>query len=284
MKRDEMLLDESVHALRSDLPNDAEVAASAHRLSQRLSLDVSAVAQVGAAQVGAAQVGAIDSCADVQQLFPAYRAGLLSPDRSLLIQAHMRDCSVCHQRFSSGATARILDWSAPQPRRALAWQPRAAGWAIAATILLSASGLFVYQAFWQIPPGVRAEVQSIDGSAYRISNAGDRPLAPGDSLAEGDQIRTSGGAHAVLRLSDGSTVEVNERSVLGVGSRGRNTTVTLDGGDLIVTRLPRCRNRNCLLGRFRPQGIACCRIARHRGRLACRHRFSDPRRRPGFNH
>jgi hypothetical protein len=77
-------------------------------------------------------------------------------------------------------------------------------------------------------------VQSIDGSAWRISNAGDRQLLAGDKLTEGDHIRTNGGAHAVLRLSDGSTVEVNERSVLGVGARGRNMTLSLDNGAVIV--------------------------------------------------
>jgi hypothetical protein len=93
---------------------------------------------------------------------------------------------------------------------------------------------FVYWVFWQIPPGVRAEVKSIDGSAYRISDAGDLQLSAGDKLNEGDRLRTSGGAHAVLRLSDGSNVEVNERSVLAVSARGRNMTVAVDNGAVIV--------------------------------------------------
>jgi hypothetical protein len=94
--------------------------------------------------------------------------------------------------------------------------------------------LFVYKAYWEVPPGVRAEVQSIDGTAYRVSDAGDRRLAAGDKLAEGEHLRTSGGAHAVLRLADGSTLELNERTVLGVGARGHDTTVSLEDGDLIV--------------------------------------------------
>ncbi len=77
-------------------------------------------------------------------------------------------------------------------------------------------------------------MESIDGSASRISDAGDAPISAGDKLNEGDRLRTSGGAHAVLRLSDGSTVEVNERSVLSVGARGRNMTVAVDNGAVIV--------------------------------------------------
>jgi hypothetical protein len=226
MKREEMLLNEGIEALRADVPGDAEVGAAAERVAERLGMNGAQAA-----------VGAIQSCEDVQRLFAAYRAGTLAPAKSLLVQAHIRDCSVCGHRFHTGTMgtgAKVLDWSAPKPRKAFTWHPRTAGWSLAATLLLSATGLFVYRAFWQIPPGVRAEVQSIDGSAYRISDNGDRPLLPGDKLDEGDQIRTAGGAHAVLRLSDGSTVEVNERSVLGVGARGNNVTVALDDGDVIV--------------------------------------------------
>jgi hypothetical protein len=127
-----------------------------------------------------------------------------------------------------------LDWSTPKAAPVSVWRPRAYGWALAPVCALLVAAFFVYKAYWQIPPGVRAEVQSIDGSAYRISDTGDHQLAPGDKLAEGDHLRTSGGAHTVLRLSDGSTVEVNERSVLGVGARGHNMTIALDNGAVIV--------------------------------------------------
>jgi hypothetical protein len=53
-------------------------------------------------------------------------------------------------------------------------------------------------------------------------------------LKEGDELRTSGGSHAVLLLADGSTVEMNERSAVSVGARGRNLTVDLDHGAVIV--------------------------------------------------
>ena len=113
-------------------------------------------------------------------------------------------------------------------------QPWEMGWAMAASLALAATGLFVYRTYWQIPPGVRAEVKSIDGSASLITDKGDRLLAAGAELKEGDELRTSGGSHAVLRLADGSTVEMNERSAVSVGARGRNMTVDLDHGAVIV--------------------------------------------------
>jgi hypothetical protein len=224
MKQDEMLLRTAVQALQADEPEAEQVAASARRVADRLGIDT----------VNESRVDAIASCDDVQHLFGSYRAGAQSHARSLLIEAHIRDCSACRRRFRGGSSAAVLDWSAPKARRVVAWHPQTFAWALASAFALMVTFFFVYKAYWQVPPGVRAEVQSIDGSAYRISDSGDRKLSPGETLGEGEVLRTSGGGHAVLRLMDGSTVEVNERSVVGVGARGRNMTVALENGAVIV--------------------------------------------------
>ena len=221
MRRDdEMLLKSAVDAVISDKPDAAQVTESAARVASRLNIDFDS--------------NAIESCGDVAQLLTAYRAGTLSGARSLLVEAHLRECGACASRFRNATRPVVVDWSTPKTARVFNWQPRRFGWALAACFALMACTLFLYKAYWQVPPGVRAEVQSIDGSAWRISNGGDRQLSPGDKLVEGEELRTSGGAHAVLRLSDGSTVEVNERSVVGVGARGRSMTVVLDNGAVIV--------------------------------------------------
>lgn len=221
MKQDQMLLTAAIRAMQAAEPDASELAAASGRVAHRLGID----------NVSAATTS-IESCDDVRQLFPALRAGVLSTPRTLLVEAHLRDCSACRHQFHGSNAS--LDWSKPQAARVSLWPARTLAWAAASALGLLVAGSFVYRAYWQVPPGVRAEVQSIDGSAYRISDSGDRPLAVGDNLADGEHVRTSGGGHAVLRLADGSTVEVNERSVLEVGARGRNTTVTLDDGDLIV--------------------------------------------------
>jgi hypothetical protein len=221
---DETLLKNAVEALQAAQLSDAQVAASATRVAGRLGID-------GASYATAA---AIDGCGDIQQSLASFRAGTLSHARSLLVEAHLRDCSACRRYARGGSGEAVLDWSAPRAASASVWRPRQFGWTLASALALLICALFVYNAYWRVPPGVQAEVQSIDGSAYRISDAGNRPLSPGDVLNEGEQLRTSGGAHAVLRLRDGSTVEVNERSVVGVAARGRNLTVTLDNGAVIV--------------------------------------------------
>ena len=224
MRHDEMLLKNAVQALRADEPNAAQVSASATRVAGRLGMDATSES------VGSLEMESIENCADIQRLLKPYRAGSLSNTRSLLIEAHLRDCGACLRHYRSESAA--VDWSTPKAARSFGWRPRVSGWALASAFALLVCSFFAYKVYWQIPPGVRAEVESIDGSAYRISNAGDRQLSPGDKLAEGDHLRTSGGAHAVLRLSDGSTIEVNERSVLAVGARGHNMTLSLDNGDL----------------------------------------------------
>lgn len=217
---DEVRLNAAVEAVKADEPNAAQFDESARRVASRLDIEFEA--------------SAIEGCGDIAQLLPSYRAGTLPAARTLLIEAHLRECSACRNCFNNASRPTLVNWTAPSVPRTSAWRPQRFGWALAATFALMVCTLYAYKAYWQVPPGVRAEVQSIDGSAWSISNAGDRQLAPGDKLAEGDHLRTSGGSHAVLRLSDGSTVEVNERSVLGVGVKGHNMTIVLDNGAVIV--------------------------------------------------
>jgi hypothetical protein len=219
--QDEILLDQATLAMRSAAPDASELSAAAEKVAGRLGIAF------------AENADAIESCEDMRPLLDAYRVGTLPLTRALLVEAHLRECAVCFRRLRSGSGA--VNWSAPKamPVRTKV-RPLAVAWAMAASLAMAAGGLFVYQAYWQVPPGVRAEVQSIDGSASLITDSGDRLLSPGAQLHEGDVLRTSGASHAVVRLADGSTVEMNERSALGFRARGHNETLDLDRGALIV--------------------------------------------------
>jgi hypothetical protein len=220
--QNDAMLTAAIDALKTNEPNSAMLAASARRVSERLGVD----------SIDGISVGAINSCDDVQHLLSAYRTKTLSKPQSLMVEAHLRECLVClHKTRSESA---VLDWAAPKSTRAVAWRPRTFGWALAATLVLSVCALFIYKAYWQVPPGVQAHVQSIDGAAYSISGTGDRQLNPGDELKAGEHLRTTGGSHATVRLADGSTIEVNERTVLAVSARGRDMTLSLDNGAAIV--------------------------------------------------
>src|SRR4029453_14702497 len=55
----------------------------------------------------------------------------------------------------------------------------------------------------------------------------------GVAVGEGEAVGTGGGSRAVLRLSDGSLVEMGERAELTVTARGHDMTITLGGGPTI---------------------------------------------------
>ena len=81
------------------------------------------------------------------------------------------------------------------------------------------------------PGGPRATVVSADGGLYRLPGG---TLAAGASIGEKDLIRTGPGAHAVLRLADGSIVDVNERTELFVTAAWSGRAIHLQRGDVIV--------------------------------------------------
>src|SRR6185437_7296046 len=215
------LLDQAVNALRNDVPSAAETAASADRGAQALGIE----------NRHADIMGAIQNCEGVHMLIDAYRAGTLPEARAMLIKAHLADCGACLRTYRKTAK---LDWTAAAIATGAKRRPRVWGWAAATACVLAVASLFVYRAYWQIPPGVRAEVVSIDGSAYVTANGADRQLATGAKIGDGELVRTTGNSRAVLRLSDGSTLEMNQRSRLGIGARGRNMTVALNQGAVIV--------------------------------------------------
>ena len=233
---DEDLLHNAIQALKTAEPDSEAISASAARTAHRLGIEVKRDLAIDA----------IETCDDMRPLLASYRLGRLSPERSLLVEAHLRECGTCLRRFRSESGSTAVDWSSPgigpkavtkigpNAARESARRPQALRWALALSVALAACLILLYRVYWQVPPGVRAEVQSIDGSAYLISGSGDSRLAPGAKLTEGERVRTGGDSRAVLRLADGSTVEVNQRSVLQVGAMGRSMTLVVDDGAVIV--------------------------------------------------
>lgn len=219
----EEAMKQAVAEMRADQPTPENLLAAGERVWK--SLD-QRVAQ-------GAQMPGIEGCTDIRKVLPEYHAGRLSESRVLLLEAHLHECAACRQQAETGKQTPVLQpWTQALPRMG------AGGfrWAVAAVALVAA-GLSVYflQAkFFAGPTGMRASVISMDGALYRIGFSGEQPLHRGDEISEGDKVRTAGGARAMLRLRDGSLVEVNERAQLGVSMSRSNTTIHLDRGDIIV--------------------------------------------------
>jgi hypothetical protein len=74
----------------------------------------------------------------------------------------------------------------------------------------------------------------VAGTLVLVSEAATVPLAAGAEIAEGQEIRTGKGSRAVIRLRDGSLVEMAERSDLALTERWSGKTIRLARGSILV--------------------------------------------------
>ena len=232
----EPTLDDAVAAVRADQPPAGAAEAAAGRVGRRLAQE---------AGDASATVEAIRGCVDVRGLFAPHRAGALAAPRALLVEDHLRECAPCRAAFRDpgGRGLAVLPWRPAAPAAAPAPRSRRA-WAVAAAVILAAGlgALGVRQAFFAPPPGSRAAVLATTGLLQRVSD-GVGALSPGEELGEDEAVRTASGAGARLRLRDGSIVEMGERAELSVTARGRDTTVHLRRGRVIVQAAKRTAGR-----------------------------------------
>jgi len=208
------LLEQAIAEIRGEALDPAVIEAAAGRVQARL-----------------AQHATLHTCADFQALMPDYRAGKLSPARALLLKDHTHECVACYRALKTNPLATSHQPPATTSRRAWSTMP-VFRYAVAAT-LVAAAGL----AFFTLRPaysGPEAVVDSVDGLIYRVSDTGTAPLVRGAEVRAGVDIRTARDTRAVLRLRDGSHVEMRERSGLSVSERGKDMTIGLDRGAIIV--------------------------------------------------
>src|ERR1700674_1400808 len=177
------------------------------------------------------------TCDDFQALIPAYLEKTLAPARALLLEDHVHACVACRhalERARDGEQQTVWRLETKRPSSP-AWR-----WALgAAAVCVFAVAAFVFTNALNdgLLPGqhsVRAAVQAVDGSLYKGSGAGLRLIPAGYEIRNGDEIRTAKGSRAVVRLLDGSLVEMGERSDLSVSRAWKGTTIHLDGGQVIV--------------------------------------------------
>lgn len=223
-KKDQDPLDQAIQAMRRDEAPESVAQASATRAWSKIS---------GADF--AADAVRISGCEDIRALLPAFRTKSLPVERALLVEDHLHECVACRHAYQQDAVVSPSRWKevAPASSATPFWNARR--FAVAAALLI-AVGISSFALNWYLAPlpGDRAHLQSAQGSVFLIAANTERTLLPGVAVNEGDIIRTGAGAHAVVRLFDGSVVEMNERAEFSVAARRRATTIHLDRGRIIV--------------------------------------------------
>lgn len=168
-------------------------------------------------------------CAGFRAMLEPYAEGRLEKSRQWLLEDHLARCAGCRRAFAQlkGEPRAV---AMPSPRAAL-WR-QARGWAVAAGV----AALLIYAGRdridrWMAPSGPRAVVERAQGPAF---GANGEPLAAGAAIADGAPVQTAAGGRLLLRLADGSRVELNERTEVALIGAWSGATVRMQRGDVFV--------------------------------------------------
>ena len=237
MKKKELdnMLDQITAGIRSEQPDDLRMDEAAGRTRSQL---MNAAGRVGAHDADVPVLDRIEGCGDFQALIPQFLSGRLSEARSLLLVDHTHECIPCRRAMKQTRQAQT---AAPAPvkrkskSKAYSLRPVVLRWGIAAALLIGVSliALPLIQRYLPIGP-FEATVQAADGPLYVVADSRTRLLSVGEKVGRGDVIRTAKDGHAVLRLTDGSTIEMKDRSEFSMNNTLSGTTVHLDSGSVIV--------------------------------------------------
>jgi ferric-dicitrate binding protein FerR (iron transport regulator) len=173
--------------------------------------------------------GVTAACVEFRQDFHAYLRQELADTRRMLLEDHLSRCPSCRARIAEMKGERTV---IAMPVRSSSRWMRWGGLAAAAALLLSV--LYLGRDAidnMMAPGGSRATVVSAYGGLYRLPVG---TLETGAAIGDHESVRTGPGAHAVLRLADGSVVDVNERTELFVTAAWSGQAIHLQRGDIIV--------------------------------------------------
>ena len=172
---------------------------------------------------------AVAGCAEFRPELRGYLSGTITGSRRLLLEDHVSRCSACRVALAEmKGERRVIAMPQRSSSRWRRWGTLAAAAALVLSVLyLSRDTMDA----WMAPGGPRATVVSASRGLSRLSGGA---LDAGAAVGEKEWIRTGPGAHAVLRLADGSTVDVNERTELFVTAAWSGQAIHLQRGDVIV--------------------------------------------------
>jgi len=224
------ILDQATAQIRSERVDQTVVASAAERVWTKLS------SENATANAPVAHVDHIRNCGDFQTLIPEYLSGTLSPARSLLFEDHTHECIPCRKALKESRYGVAATPVGPGASRISASRRTVIRWAIAATVVIGVGlvTLTSYDRFLRGADAFHMVVHAMDGQAYLVSDTKTESLKLGEEFKAGDKVRTSKDAGAVVKLPDGSLIEMRERSEFFVTDSARGTIIHLDRGNIIV--------------------------------------------------
>ncbi|MFB3826041.1 MAG: FecR domain-containing protein [Bryobacteraceae bacterium] len=199
-------LDRAIEAIRNEEVDPAAVEAAAGRVWNRI------------------QHATLCGCEDFRALFADFKAGRLAEARALLVRDHLNECVACRKLYEARPKAAEMP-----ARRFHPWLR----WAMAAAAALVV-GVGLWSAWPYLVTGGPSVLQSANGTVYQVSGGALQRVTTGAEIPGASEIRTAGDSGAVVRLGDGSQVEMRERSAFYVTGGGRDLTVHLGRGSIIV--------------------------------------------------
>jgi len=233
----DQILDATLDQIRESRLDPAAEQAAADRVWNLVSREIDSLSE------DAEQSQKIRDCSDFQALIPAYLRDGLTEAKALLLEDHVGECLPCRKALKRARTAR-RDVPAAARGGQRSWLATAAWrFAAAAAIFVAFVGLSVKTDLFSVEAGGLIEIEAVEGEVFKVTEDGPVPLAGGEQVDFRDVtgIRTGQDSGAMLRLSDGSSVEMNERAELAVQQRrklwqtGRGDgVIDLARGNIIV--------------------------------------------------
>ena len=231
-KNTESILDEVTAGIRNEQVEPATVNAAAERVWKRLAAETVEMKSIMTTN----ETEHIENCADFQSLIPAYLNNDLSEARSLLLVDHTHECIPCRRAMKEARTRSSAPKKTAVAPRRYSLQPVILRWGIAAALVIG-FGLLALPFIQRYAPfggELEATVQAAEGQVYQIDDTTSTPVISGEKLAKGERVRTAKGAHAMLRLGDGTTIEMRDRTELSLTKNSQGTTIHLNRGDIMV--------------------------------------------------
>ena len=219
-------LDDAIREIRQDQLDSESVSRASQRVWTRISK-----------QPGF-EVTEIRGCDDFCSLIPAYKSGELSEARRLLFEDHTKECVACRKVLSEERTEELVQADfKPGTDHTSFWMR----WGSIAAVLLLTVGLFQMGALDRLVPWRTAAVavlQDSEGGVFEVLEEGTALIGVDQTIRSRQSVRTAKDSGAVLVMSDGSKVEMAQRTELAILDGWFDTTIQLKRGNVIVEAVP----------------------------------------------